>query len=98
MYKLYLESHHSNVYYCDSNNDPSLLYVCIDSKTTFANCSDGELRLVSGTDANEGRLEVCFNNAWGSVCNNQFTKEEAIVACYQLDPLYEPGTLSAVSN
>ena len=63
----------------------------------FANCSDGELRLVGGIDVNEGRLEVCLNNAWGSVCSKQFTKEEATVACYQLDPLYEPGTLSAVS-
>ena len=46
---------------------------------------------MGGADPSEGRLEVCINNAWGSVCDNQFTKEEAIVACYQLDPLYNPG-------
>ena len=41
--------------------------------------------------SSEGRLEVCINNAWGTVCNNQFTKEEARVACLQLSLLHNLG-------
>ena len=31
-----------------------------------------------------GRVEVCYNNAWGSVCNSRFGTNEAIVICRQL--------------
>ena len=56
--------------------------------TTFANnCSDGVLRLEGGADSSEGRLEICINNAWGSVCDDQFGLADAGVACSQLDGL-----------
>ena len=32
----------------------------------------------------DGRLEICFNNAWGSVCNHFFRALDAQVACGQL--------------
>ena len=31
-----------------------------------------------------GRLEVCFNRAWGTVCLNQFSVAAAAVICRQL--------------
>ena len=33
-------------------------------------CSDGVVRLVGGNSNNEGRLEVCTNRHWGTVCSN----------------------------
>ncbi len=48
-------------------------------------CTDGEVRLVEGTVPNEGRVEICFSNQWGSVCDDFFSKEEAIVICRQLN-------------
>ena len=48
-------------------------------------CSmDGLLRLVGGAVPGEGRLEIQFNDEWGTVCDDAFGTEEATVACRQL--------------
>jgi deleted-in-malignant-brain-tumors protein 1 len=49
-----------------------------------ANCTDGEARLVDGPSTNKGRLEVCHNQAWATVCNSGFGTEESRVICGQL--------------
>ena len=49
-----------------------------------ANCTNGEVRLVDGPSTNKGRLEVCHNQAWTTVCNNGFGTEESRVICGQL--------------
>ena len=50
-----------------------------------ANCTDGEMRLFGGSSPLEGRVEICANRAWGTVCG-QFTWRfsEANVVCRQL--------------
>ena len=48
----------------------------------FAVCTDGELRLV-GSNL-EGRLEICNNTVWGTVCDDGFGILDANVACRQL--------------
>ncbi len=45
-------------------------------------CSDGEIRLVGG-NVISGRLELCINNAWGTVCEEGFTADDAQVVCNQ---------------
>lgn len=47
-------------------------------------CVQGGIRLVGGSTAREGRVEVCNNNAWGTVCDDQFGTNDARVACRQL--------------
>ncbi len=53
-------------------------------------CNSGSIRLVQNEDGNmtnnnnEGRLEVCFIDQWGTVCSTNFFSEEAIVTCKQL--------------
>ena len=63
-----------------------MLYTCnyIDPVNATTPCYDGELRLAGGTVANEGRVEVCYQNQWGTVCRDGWSTTDARVACRQL--------------
>ena len=58
--------------------------------TVIGDCNTGDIRLVNGTSPLEGRLEVCINNAWGTVCRESFSSDEANVACRQLGNITDP--------
>ena len=47
-------------------------------------CADGDIRLRGGTSASEGRVEICNNHAWGTVCDDLWGNPDANVACGQL--------------
>ena len=51
---------------------------------TSVSCSHGQVRLVAGSHQFEGRVEICINREWGSVCDNQWDKNDAKVVCRQL--------------
>lgn len=51
----------------------------------MGNCQTGDIRLQDGPNVREGRVEVCINNAWGTVCNNLFGVDDAIVTCTQMN-------------
>ena len=66
--------------------------------TEFANCSDGEVRLVDGSTPNEGRVEVCINQAWGTICGDSYWgSDDANVVCGQLGYL-QGGEISTVQT
>ena len=46
-------------------------------------CSDGDIRLVNGRLNSEGRVEICFNGRWGTICDDLWGPEEARVVCRQ---------------
>lgn len=40
--------------------------------STYSNCTDGEVRLFGGATEYEGTVEVCINNAWGTVYHSYY--------------------------
>jgi deleted-in-malignant-brain-tumors protein 1 len=67
---------------CGPHRDAGV--VCQDILTPRSDCVDGDIRLMDGTNITEGRVEVCINNAWGTICDDAFSAEDAEVICYQL--------------
>ncbi|XP_063405982.1 deleted in malignant brain tumors 1 protein-like [Mytilus trossulus] len=57
-----------------------LLHNLIISDFLFA----GDLRIISTTQENKGRLEIYHNGEWGTVCDDGFENVDAAVACKQL--------------
>ena len=49
-----------------------------------APCTTGQLRLVGGNIPNEGRVEICMDNVWGTVCDDFWSSTDATVVCQQL--------------
>ena len=59
-----------------------LLYIA--NSTEPVSCKTGDIRLVGGTKEYEGRLEVCINEVWGTVCSRTWGSTDTQVACRQL--------------
>ena len=49
-----------------------------------APCTTGQVRLIGGNLINEGRVEICLSNVWGTVCDNGWSIADAAVVCGQL--------------
>ncbi|RDD36431.1 Deleted in malignant brain tumors 1 protein, partial [Trichoplax sp. H2] len=72
---------------------------CIHSEDVGVTCSTvnyAEARLVDGNGYSYGRLEVKYNNTWGTVCQNGFTLQSAHIVCQQLG--FENGAIAFVDG
>ena len=55
-----------------------LLY---DHYAFYTGCDSGSVRLVGGMVPWEGRVEVCKDDSWGTVCDDFWSTEDATVVC-----------------
>ena len=57
--------------------------ICQGNTTSETECSSGDLRLVGGGSESDGRVEVCVDGFWGTVCDQNWSQREAITVCRQ---------------
>ena len=50
---------------------------------SISSCSEESIRLQGGT-ATRGRVEICYNNIWGTVCDDAWDIRDARVVCREL--------------
>lgn len=77
-----------------SKSVPPNPFVCFHSEDAGVQCNgpctNGSVRLVDGNNTNEGRVEVCKNSVWGTICNGfgGWGTAEARVVCRHLNLPY----------
>ena len=67
-------------------------HIGVEVEHAASNCSDGAVRLVGGSTVYEGRVELCINRLWGTVCSHssrfssrsRWNVNNAKVVCRQL--------------
>ncbi len=66
---------------CGHNEDAAV--VCQTGETI---CQEGSVQLADGLEGRkyEGRLEICINNHWGTVCDDSYNVQEANIVCREL--------------
>ena len=58
---------------------------CVLSPLAIGNeCRDGSVRLRGSTSIRQGRVEICAEGRWGTVCGTSWNSRDSAVICRQL--------------
>ena len=60
-------------------------------------CKHGSVQLAGTESMSFGRVEVCINRLWSTICDHHWTLTEASVICSQLG-FYKQGLIKAFHN
>ena len=63
---------------CGHQHDAAV--ICADTGCT----PEGDIRLVHGLTDYDGTVEVCYRSSWITICDSQWSFEDAEVVCTQL--------------
>ena len=61
-----------------------ILHPPTDLNVTQSNCTDYDVKLVDGPGINEGKIIICINEVWGTLCNSGITYNIAGIICLEL--------------
>ena len=62
----------------------SLLSIPLFLFLSLGPCSNGDIRLGDDNEGLRGRVEVCINMSWYTICHHGWSQREASVVCHQL--------------
>ena len=68
---------------CERKSTVNYSITYYDLVPSVAHCTDGDIRLGDGAVL-RGRVEVCINGTWGTICDHHWTQQEASVVCSHL--------------
>ena len=63
-----------------------------------SSCANGDLRLVNGSSSMEGRVEICYNSSYHTICDDFWDNLDAAVVCRHLGFNQSPGMYVNISN
>ena len=70
-----------------------IIFLIIISTNTVAECNTDSARLVDGPSPLHGRVEVCVDERWSTVCDDNWDDADATVVCKQLTSNLHSGEM-----
>ena len=58
--------------------------LCVLCAASCQDCTENDLQLVGGDSDRDGRVEICYEGSWGTVCDDSWGQSDASVVCRQL--------------